>query len=519
MKNLIRLIIITAIFSACTQPNPKDLEKETLIPKPIHLTATGSSFSINEKTVIYFQEGNTSLEWIGNYFSDFLSPATGFQLKVVKSDDLSERKGIFLSLLASPNTNGSEWYDLKIEEDKVHLTANKEEGIFWGLQTLKQLFPAAIESSDVQAGPWEIATGNITDAPKYAYRGAMLDVSRHFFNMEDVKKYIDYLAMYKMNILHMHLSDDQGWRIEIKSWPNLTKHGGSTEVGGGESGYYTQEEYSEIVKYAQDRYITIVPEIDMPGHTNAALASYGELNPDNKPTELYTGTKVGFSTFDVHKDITYKFIDDVIGEIAALTPGPYFHIGGDESHATKKDDYILFINKVQEIVKSHDKQMLGWADISAGSLYENSIAQFWQMSPKTALKAVEQNTMIIMSPANRAYLDMKYDSLSPLGLNWAGYINVKNAYDWDLESLVEGIPFESILGIEAPLWSETVETLDDIEYLTFPRLLGYSELGWSSHNDKSWDEYKMRLAKQKERFELMDINYFKSPMVPWDKEK
>jgi len=247
---------------------------------------------------------------------------------------------------------GEEGYELNITEEMVELKANKPAGIFYGIQTIRQLLPARVESGNTEQGPWKLPTGTIRDYPVYGYRGAMLDVARHFFSVDEVKTYIDRLALYKMNVLHLHLSDDQGWRIEIKSWPKLTEFGGKTEVGGGIGGFYTQEEYKDIVKYAQDRFITIIPEIDMPGHTNAALASYPELNVPGKKAELYTGVEVGFSTLDTHKELTYKFVNDVFRELAAITPGPYIHIGGDESHSTPIEDYIPFVNRVQDIVIS-----------------------------------------------------------------------------------------------------------------------------------------------------------------------
>jgi len=462
-------------------------------------------------TAIYVQAGNAELKNIGEYMANLLKPATGFDLEVKETENKPGSGAIYLTL--SESSMGDEGYKMETTADMLVLEASNPAGLFRGVQTIRQLLPASIESNKLQKGPWEIASGTIEDAPTYAFRGAMLDVSRHFFGVADVKRYIDFLATYKMNILHLHLADDQGWRIEIKSWPNLTEIGGSTQVGGGEGGFYTQEQYTEIVKYAQERYITVIPEIDMPGHINAALASYPELNPDNKAKELYTGIKVGFSTLMTDKEITYKFIDDVIGEIASITPGPYMHIGGDESHATEKDDYLVFISKVQEIVTAHDKQMIGWADIAAAKLNENAIAQFWQTLPKNALKAVEQNVKIIMSPAARIYMDIQYDSLSPLGLHWAGYVEVDKAYDWDPATLVEGISKENILGIEAALWTETIENMEDIEYMVFPRLPGYAELGWSDAKDNSWDEYKLRLKSFSERFDYMNINYYKSPKV------
>ncbi len=513
-----QLLIIVMIFFSCKTPTVKDLAKENLIPKPTKLIATGSSFELTGKTTIYVEENDETIRPIGNYLADLIKPATGFEIEVqgVKNSDF--KKGIYLALVEKNEDLGEEGYILNIDEKKIILEAYQAAGLFRGIQTIRQLLPAKIESKELQTGPWEIASGTIEDAPQYAFRGAMLDVCRHFFGVEDVKRFIDLIAAYKMNILHLHLTDDQGWRIEIKSWPNLTAHGASTQVGGGKGGFYTQDEYAEIVKYAQDHYITVIPEIDMPGHTNAALASYAELNADNKTRELYTGTDVGFSTLATDKAITYKFIDDVIRELTALTPGPYIHIGGDESHVTAKDDYIKFINKVQDIVNAHGKQMIGWADIAAGSLKDNSLAQFWQTKPNNALKAVKQNVKVIMSPAAKAYMDIQYDTLCPLGLHWAGYIEVDKAYNWTLESNVEGISKEDIVGIEAPLWTETIETIDDIEFMVFPRLPGYAEIGWSSDANKSWDEYKIRLGKQKTRFEFMGINYYQSPLVPWADE-
>ena len=224
-------------------------------------------------------------------------------------------------------------YELVVDASAVTITAARPAGLFYGVQTFRQLLPALIEYEAVRADakrPLQAPAVRIVDSPRFEWRGAMLDVSRHFFSVDEVKRYIDLIALYKLNRLHLHLADDQGWRIEIKSWPNLAKIGGSTEVGGGPGGYYTQAQYSDIVAYARDRFIDVIPEIDMPGHTNAALASYAELNCDGKARTPYTGIEVGFSALCVDKDVTYRFIDDVVREIAALTPSPYFHVGGDE---------------------------------------------------------------------------------------------------------------------------------------------------------------------------------------------
>ncbi|MEO0341104.1 MAG: family 20 glycosylhydrolase, partial [Bacteroidota bacterium] len=331
---------------------------------------------------------------------------------------------------------------------------------------------------------------------------------------DEVKAFIDFLALYKMNYLHLHLADDQGWRIEIKSWPKLTTIGGQTEVGGGEGGFYTQEQYSELVAYAADRFISIVPEIDMPGHTNAALASYPELNCDGKSPELYTGTEVGFSTLCTDKEIVYTFVDDVVKELAALTPGAYIHVGGDESHVTAKPDYIKFVNRVQEIVNKHDKILMGWDEVTLAELSPNAIPQYWA-SAENARNAANKNLKVLMSPAKKTYLDMKYTDDTELGLKWAGLIEVDTGYIWDPAEMEDVLTDDNILGIEAPLWSETVTNLDEVEFMTFPRLPGYAEIAWTPRNKRNWEDYKVRLANQKALFDKMGIDYYKSPVVPW----
>ncbi|HDZ14788.1 MAG TPA: beta-N-acetylhexosaminidase, partial [Pricia sp.] len=330
-------------------------------------------------------------------------------------------------------------------------------------------------------------------------------------------RYIDLLAYYKYNVLHLHLTDGQGWRIEIKSWPKLTEVSGNTEVGGGEGGFYTQEEYKDLVAYAAENHMTIVPEIDMPGHTNSASVAYPFLNGNGKKVEPYEGTEVGFSTFDTRKDTVYAFIDDVVREISAMTPGPYFHAGGDESHVTKKNDFNYFVEKVQKIVNKHGKRMIGWDEVVTANVDSTAIPQYWS-SGDNAKTAVDKGLKIILSPAKKAYLDMQYDSLSTYGLHWAAYVPVDSAYVWNPESY-EGIPIENILGIEAPLWSETIETFDELAYLAFPRAIGYSELSWSTPENRNWEDYKVRLANQAPYLDKMDVKYYPSPLIDWKKSK
>ncbi len=512
---LFALIIGFVVFTRCSSPTEvvTDLENEVIMPIPVSVSASGAAFKLSEKSKISVAVDDEQVMQIASTLKDKINASTGYALTITSSEE-SNGAGKIEFNLQDDNQLGEEGYRLKIETDNVLLTANKPAGLFYGVQTLLQLLPVQRSQIDQNQGFWVIPTGEITDYPNFGYRGSMLDVSRHFFGVDVIKKYIDYLAFYKLNVLHLHLSDDQGWRIEIKSWPNLTNHGGKTEVGGGDGGFFTQEQYSEIINYAKDRFIMIIPEIDMPGHTNAALSSYPELNCDGKAPELYTGIEVGFSTLCTDKEITYQFVDDVVKELAELTPGPFIHIGGDESHATAKEDYIPFINKVQDIVNSHGKQMVGWDEVATATLKENSVAQYWA-SEENAKLAAEQNVKVIVSPAKKTYLDMQYDSTTRIGLHWAAYIELDSAYNWEPTKLVDALDETNILGIESPLWTETVENMEDLEYLVFPRLIGHAEIGWSPASRRDWESYKIRLAKHASTLDAMGINYYKSALIPW----
>jgi hexosaminidase len=316
-----------------------------------------------------------------------------------------------------------------------------------------------------------------------------------------------------MNSQHLHHADDQGWRIEIKKWPDLTAKGGRSEVGGTPGGFYTQDQYRELVAYAADRFITIVPEIDMPGHTNAALSSYAELNCDGVAPRVFTGTEVGFSALCVDKEITYRFIDEVVGEIAALTPGPYFHMGGDEVKTLKPEQYRAFVERVQTIVQKHGKQMIGWDEIAVASLLPTSIVQHWRPDAKEGMSGAPR---LIMSPANRVYLDMKYDADTALGLRWAGLVPLQTAYDWDPLTLVPGVRPDTILGVEAPLWSETLANMRDVEFMALPRLAIVAELAWKHSRDQhGWSQFRTRLGAQAPRWQAMGINFYRAPEIDW----
>ena len=372
---------LPAVPSASTSTPTPEYPSPTLanvIPRPVSENATGGTFTLSAQAGIYVEPVTDETKSIGQYLAEALKPATGFNLNVEGTDGAPAKGSISLSLSGADPALGPEGYTITITPDLVKVVANQPAGLFYAVQTIRQLLPPAIDSSSVLPGPWIMGTGTISDYPRFAWRGAMLDVARHFFSVRDVTRYIDLLAYYKINRLHLHLSDDQGWRIQINSWPNLALYGGSLEVGGTPGGYYSQADYAYIADYARRRYITLIPEIDMPGHVTAALASYPELNCDGVAPELFTGTNVGFSSLCVNKDVTTTFLKDVIGELAALTPGPYIHIGGDEAQATDSAGYISFMQLAQSIVAANGKQAIGWEEIAQAQLLPGSIVQHWR---------------------------------------------------------------------------------------------------------------------------------------------
>jgi hexosaminidase len=476
----------------------------------VTLSAT-ERLEIAKDLVIEITPGQKELDRIARDLANLLRPALDTTLAVNEAAAPSAGRTIRLEI-ARGATHGDEGYELSITTTGIRLVAGTAGGVFYGVQTLRQLLPESVELRGARPHKLSVATGRIVDRPRFVWRGAMLDVARHFFGVADVKRYLDLLALYKMNRLHLHLSDDQGWRIEIASWPNLTAHGGKTAVGGGPGGFYTKKDYADIVAYARDRFITIVPEIDMPSHINAALASYTELNCNDTAPALYTGIEVGFSAFCVEKDVTYKFIDDVVREIAAMTPGPYFHIGGDEVKTLTPVQYRQFIERVQPIVTAHGKQVIGWDEVAHATLLPSTVVQYWR--PDASISPAP-GTKLILSPANKIYLDMKYHDATVLGLNWAGNVDVPIPYEWDPAKHLPSVDESSILGVEAPIWSETLVTMRDVEFMAFPRLPGVAEVAWSAQADRRWDEFRARLGRHAPRWSALGINAYWSPSIDW----
>jgi hexosaminidase len=474
----------------------------------------GAPFDLTRATSIVVDGTSPEVTAIAQGLATLLRPSTGFPLVVSSTAADTIAGNIHLRLAADRASLGEEGYELTASPRSVMLVANRPAGLFRGVQTLRQLLPAEIESHmGVSRAVWTIPALSIVDQPRFAWRGAMLDVARHFFTVREVQQYIDLLALYKVNVLHLHLSDDQGWRIVINSRPKLTTVGGTTQVGGGPGGFYTQQDYQTIVRYAQERYITVVPEIDMPGHTNAALVAYPELSCSTRPTQIFTETAVGWSTFCVDKEETYALIDDIVREISAITPGPYFHIGGDEVEALTHEQYIRFVERVKTIVNRHGKMMVGWEEITKAKLDANTLAQQWKSD--SALAALQYGAKLIMSPAKKVYLDMKYTPSTELGLTWAGVVEVRDAYDWDPATYMIGVGESNIVGVEAPLWSETIRNITGAQYLAMPRLPAIAEIGWTPQRGRDWENFRVRLAAQAPRWNFLGVNYYRSPQIPW----
>ena len=484
------------------------------IPATIHVEPR-DSFLVTPRTVVYVDsDANQEVDSIGAFAANLISNRAGTVAQhLPAANAVAPDSSITLRMDATRTDLGAEGYQLDATSRGIRIVASQPAGLFYGVQTMRQLFPPSIEHQASYQRRLIMPFAHVVDAPHYEWRGSMLDVARHFLPATDVKRFIDLLALYKINRLHLHLADDQGFRIEIKSWPNLTVIGGRSQIGGGPGGFYTQAEYADIVAYARSRYITVVPEIDMPGHSNAALTSYPDLRCNRTAPDPFTIVGGPPNTLCTSRDSVYQYISDVAREILAAAPVPYFHIGGDEVQGLSKADYHAFIERVQEIVNRLGVRMIGWGEIAPANISPTNVVQHWTKD-STFLHA-QRGGKIIASPGPHFYLDMKYDSTTSLGLKWAGYIDLRKAYDWDPVTENPGVGASSILGLEAPLWAETLITRQDYEYMAFPRITALAELAWSSPNQIGWDGYRRRIAAQGARLAALGVNFARVPGINW----
>lgn len=512
---------------------------DRLVPKPVAATATGGgAFELNPKSHIV---ARADARGVGDYLAGILRHATGYPLPV--SADRAHPGDVVLDLASgtSPAGHAAEGYTLVTTRDNAVIAADRVAGLFNGVQTLRQLFPPWIDSPTPLRGRWTAEAASISDYPRFGFRGAMLDVARSFQSVDEVKKYIDGIVQFKVNQLHLHLADDQAWRIVINSpkdnspkgsasnlpYEKLAELGstGGADVDSGTGaplgtepahrGSYTQDQYKDIVAYAKSRFVTIIPEIDGPGHVNAALAAVPQLNPDGKAKPMNNTGDVGYSTLDAHSPITYEFLKTVWTQLAAMTPGVYLHVGGDEAHVTGHDNYLTYIGKTVPIISGLGKKTIGWNEYADVDLPAGSLIQYWDGSMTSVLKQVAHGSKVVMSPASTAYLDQKYDSASPIGLSWAckGSCDYDRYYNWN--PVQGGLREADVAGVEAPLWSETVRGIDQADWLTFPRLASVAEIGWTQQGERQLPDFAARLAALGDRLTVQGNNFYPSPGLKW----
>jgi len=553
MKKL--LLIAASILFFTTAQSQKTKSLTSIIPQPASVTEGVGSFAIPSNLSI-IAPANEDIKKVVEQFSKKVSQATGYKV-IATAGTTAKANSIFLSL-STDKTIPDEGYRLKVTKNGVILTAKKVAGIFYGIQTLLQLFPADIENKlPNERKGWNIPAVTIEDAPRFGWRGLMLDVSRHFFTVAEVKDYIDQMVKYKFNLLHLHLVDDQGWRIQIKSLPKLTEVGAwrvertgtfgtlSKPLPGEKAtygGFYSHEDIKELVKYAADRFVNILPEIDVPGHSLAAVASYPELSCT--PGEYYVspgdrfmiwpgGGQHFYGTLDnticPANEKAYDFLDKVFTEVAQLFPFGYIHMGGDETARNfwEKSEQIkalmkkenlknldevqsYFVKRVEKIINSKGKKMIGWNEILQGGLAPNAAVMSWQ-GMNGGIEAAKQGHEVVMSPQEFVYIDyMQGDGIMEPPVYAS--LRLKKAYQF--EPLPEGVNAALIKGGQANLWTEQVYNMRHAQYMTWPRAFAIAEALWSPKEKRNWNDFVPRVENHFKRFDIAQVKYSPSMYDP-----
>ena len=497
------------LFAGCKSINSNNetialVEIPAIIPAPSEANWATGQFIIPEVNVICYNPGaKTSAGWLQHLLES---------AKINSSLNSGEACGNWnISLDGSMEELGEEGYILNITSEGVSLKSGTEAGLFYGIQTLRQMLPAGLENASSQKA---IALRNveIKDSPKYSWRGSMVDMARSFFGIDYLKRHVDRMALYKLNRLHLHLTDDQGWRIEIKAKPKLTEIGGKSSVTGGNSGFITQAEYMELQEYALARNIVVIPEVDMPGHVYAALVSYPELNCEENsniepkkaiPPQLYSGYEVGWSRFCLEDESTYDFVSEVVEELAKITKGPWIHLGGDEIEDPRYEEFVV---KADSIVRHHGKISIGWEEVTKAAVDESLISQNWNGKTESIV-----DVQIIESICSSFYLDhANYPGQPDAKNNWCkpDGVSIKNVYDFKTNNPM-------VLGVEAPVWTEHVLNDSMMDDRFWPRLVAVAEVGWSKEENRNFDDFTNRLQKHETRLRNMGIRFHPSPEVPW----
>jgi len=536
------LLLFSLIFWGCKSQDPPQSQSIDIIPQPVEKKFGNGSFTIDRKTLILADTTNSQVKNIAQQLKETIDSATGFDLSIVQtySGDNSQR----ITLQIDPDSAAyqhHEAYQLDVTNNEVQIHAPSPAGLFYGMQSLLQLLPPDIYQSDYTLVPqdteWTIPVVSITDYPRFNYRGMHLDVARHFFPVEFVKRYIDLMAMHKMNRFHWHLTDDQGWRIEIKQYPKLTEIGAwrdSTLVGHYGSGiyddkqyggYYTQEEIWEVVEYAQKRHITVIPEIEMPGHASSALAAYPELGcKENKNYQVKT-------TWGVFEDIycpseqTFTFLENVLTEVIDLFPSKYIHIGGDEAPkkqwkeselaqqvieaknlANEQELQSYFITHIEQFLNKNGRQIIGWDEILEGGLAPNATVMSWR-GMEGGIKAAKQKHNVVMTPTSHMYLDYYQAHEETETLAIGGFSSLEEVYHFEpVPKELTAEQSQYILGAQGNVWSEYMRSGEKVEYMAYPRASAIAEVTWSPQSKRNWTHFWRRLQIHFDRFEVLNIN-------------
>lgn len=534
-KNYLK--VICAVFTAGVMASCGNSATEiksynegiNIIPKPLSLEVGNGSFKLKDGMSVHAagQEEKT----VAEYFISKINRATGFDIQV-------KENGCIRLELDPSATMDNEGYTLNVTPESVVVKAKTAHGLFYGMQSFMQLLPAEIESPAVVKNvPWVAQAVNITDEPKFEYRGLMIDPCRHFMTVYEIKKQLDVMALFKMNRMHWHLTEDQGWRIEIKKYPKLAEvaskriEADGTEYGG----YYTQEEVKEIVKYASDRFITVVPEIELPGHELAAIAAYPELSCKGQPITPRTVWGVEHVVMCAGKELPFQFLEDVIAEVAPLFPGEYLHIGGDEcpktswktcplcqkrirdeklfadkNHTAEERLQSYFVQRMEKVAAKYGKKIIGWDEILEGGLSPTATVMSWRGEEGGIAAALTDHDVIMTPGSNGMYLD-HYQGDSKVGpVAIGGYATLEKTYSYNPipDTLVAMGKENFIKGLQGNVWSEYLYTNDIREYRTFPRAIAIAETGWTSTELKDYNDFIRRIDNACVRLDGHDINYY-----------
>ena len=515
-----------------------------LIPKPVSLTEGDGSYRIDADAVI---SAAADALPAAELLADVLRASSGFTLPIEDADAAAAVE-ITVAPGLAPRGHEAEGYGLTVDAEGIRIEADTAQGAINGVQTLRQLLPVWADSTERLDVDWSVPFVDIEDYPRFDYRGFMVDTARSFYTVDEVKALIDASAPYKLNRLHLHLTDDQGWRLAMDTPDQNASgidYGLLTEVSGktamtynsagqlmgtelGRSGFYTKDDYREIVAYAARNGMTVVPEIDMPGHTNAALHAIEQLNsagsfPKPAPgqaTPPAQGTgDVGDSTFDAANPVTYEFISEVLRQVAELTPGQYLHIGGDEAHSTSQADYTTMVDFANAQVADLGKTVVGWNEYATTALpQDDAVIQYWNGRDAGVADAVaDHGAQVIMSPAAKAYFPQKQDARQTAGGTWAcnGPCTLENAYDWNPAAQVAGVGEDAVLGVEGAFWGEFIRGVDQAQFFSFPRLLALAEVGWTPQAQKNTADFLQRLAATGPRMSVQGVNFFPTATVDW----